>query len=269
VGNRATARAVQRSLARLTAGARMLARIGYPLGAPLPAGAPAPVKDEPDHREWKKTDFHAFWEKEQGRRLSDSEKSTIDRGCIGITANNLEGAGNPSLAEVYDDFDVAHKAMEKHNDTWWNRNMSTTKYVMFGMLFWSNQDPDDSKRVNPDPSGFLADPVTHKIDMSGYKYRPQPHFTNFDYGFWDEHTSSFWHANHKEFGPAKPMIVYQSTREHFAHRFTMPDGSVRYAYPDFDRVAYGVAVANNYDPAKGSGGSAENAWSIFESATPP
>ena len=29
--------------------------------------------------------------------------------------------------------------MVKHNDTWWNRNVSSTKYVMFGMLFWSKR----------------------------------------------------------------------------------------------------------------------------------
>jgi len=250
VGNRATTRALQRALGRVQAGARRLARIGYPLGTALPPGAPTPLKDEPDHREWNKSDFHAFWEQEQKRKLTESEKKTIDRGCIGITANNLEGGGDPSLEEVYDDFDTAHAAMVKHNRTWWNTNVSSTKYVMFGMLFWSNQDPDDSKRENPNPSAFRGDPTTHKIDMSGYKYRRKPGGVNFDYGFWDDSTNSFWHANHKESGAANPMIVYQSTRNKFAKRYDLPDGSVRYGYAEFDRVAYGVAVANNYDPTK-------------------
>ena len=141
--------------------------------------------------------------------------------------------------------------MEKHNDTWWNRNVSSTKYVMFGMLFWSNQDPDDSKRVNPDPGAFRGDPKTHRIDMSGYKYRRKPGGVNFDYGFWDDTTNSFWHANHKDYGAANPMVVYQSTRNRFAKRYDLPDGTVRYGYAEFDRVAYGVAVANNCDPTKG------------------
>jgi hypothetical protein len=86
--------------------------------------------------------------------------------------------------------------------------------------------------------------------MTGYRYRAQPGKVNFDYGFWDESTSSFWHANHKESGPVDPMIVYQSTADKFAHHFTMSDGTDRYAYVDFDRVVYGVALAENYDPTK-------------------
>lgn len=251
-GNRATTRALHGAAARIRAGARRLARIGYPLGKPLPAGAPTPLKDEPDHREWNKADFHAFWEQEQGRKLSESEKKTIDRGCIGITANNLEGKGTPSLDEVYDDFDKAHAAMEKHNDTWWNRNVSSSKYVMFGILFWSNQDPDREKRWDPSPGAFLPDPATRRIDMSDYKFLPRPRGVNYDFGFWDENTNSFWHANHKELGIDDPMIVYQSTRARFARRYPMTDGSIRYGYAEFDRIGYGVAVANNYDPAKGA-----------------
>lgn len=250
-GNRATALAVERSRAAGRPTTRWLARIGYRLDKPLPVGAPAPVEDHaPEQRKWQKTDFHRFWEAEQGRRLTDSEKKTVDRGCIGITANNLEGGGNPSLVEVYDSFGAAYAAMVKHNSTWWNTNISSTQYVMFGMLFWSNQDPDVSKRANPNPSAFRGDPVTHKVDMTGYSYLAQPGKVNFDYGFWDTSTSSFWHANHMDSGPVDPMIVYQSTRDKFAHHFTMPDGSDRYAYVDFDRAVYGVAVANNYDPTK-------------------
>jgi hypothetical protein len=174
-GNRATARFIAdgaRSAGRRAS--RMLQRLGYPLAAPIPSGGPTPLLDEPDHREWKKTDFHAFWEEEQGRKLSDSEKSTIDRGCIGITANNLEGGSNPSLTEVYDDFARAQAAVVKHNSTWWNTYVSSTKYVVFGMLFWSNQDPDPTVRKKPNPSAFRGDPTTRKVDMSGYKYLRQP-----------------------------------------------------------------------------------------------
>jgi len=47
-GNRATTRVMRSAAVRLQAGARRLARIGYPLGKPLPAGAPTPLKDETD-----------------------------------------------------------------------------------------------------------------------------------------------------------------------------------------------------------------------------
>ena len=225
--------------------------MGYRLDAALPGGAPAPLEDHsPEQRKWQKTDFYTFWETEQGRPLSSSEKTTIDRGCIGITANNLKGGGNPSLVEVYDDFSVAHAAMAKHNKELWRRLPWTSKYAMFGMLFWANQDPDSATRATPDTTSFKGDPVTHRVDMTGYRYRAQPGRVNFDYGFWDESTSSFWHANHKESGPVDPMIVYQSTADKFAHHFTMPDGTDRYAYVDFDRVVYGVALAENYDPTK-------------------
>src|SRR5262249_42798331 len=78
VGNRATGRPLRGAQAAIRTGARGLARLGYPLGKALPPGAPTPLKDQPDHREWRKADFHKFWEQEQGRKLTASEKSTID-----------------------------------------------------------------------------------------------------------------------------------------------------------------------------------------------
>jgi len=248
-GNRAVGRAIERSRGALRSAARRLARMGYRLNVPLPSTAPRPLEDHyPTQRKWAKTDFYKFWEAEQGRTLNATEKTTIDRGCIGITANNLNGGGNPSLVEVYDNFLSAQEAARRHNV---GLRPSDNRYVIFGMLFWSNQNPDASKRLNPIPGAFKGDRTTHKVDMTGYAYRAQPGKVNFDYGFWDPSVQSFWHANHMEMGPADPMKVYQSTRDKFAHHFTMPDGSDRYGYVDFDRAIYGVAVANNYDPKKG------------------
>jgi hypothetical protein len=250
-GNRATARLAAKHMARGgRAARRVLARLGYRIGSPLPSGAPTPLKDLKDQRQWNKTDFHSFWEQEQGRKLTDSEKKTIDRGCIGITANNLEGGGNPSLKEVYDDFSTALAAVQKYNSSLWNTYVSSSKYVLFGMLFWSNQNPDREKRWDPDPTAFRGDPSTHRVDMSEFKNRSQPTKVNYDYGFWDPSTASFWHANHKENGPDDPMIVYQSTKEKFARRIVLANGDIRYGYDDFDRVVYGVAVANNYNADK-------------------
>jgi hypothetical protein len=71
---------------------------------------------------------------------------------------------------------------------------------------------------------------------------------NFDYGWWDEASQAFWHANHMDYGdPADPMIVLQSTEDKFATK-VMVGTETRYGYVDFDRVVYGVALANNYDP---------------------
>jgi hypothetical protein len=244
-GNRA-------AMAALGLGTRRLQRLGYPLGKPLPKGAPKPKWGETPgkQRRYSKAQFEAMWEAEQGHPLTTSQKSTIDRGCIGITANNL-GVVDPPLTEVYDSFDKAHQAMEGYNNflDWYPGKLP---YVMFGMLFWSNQDPDDDVRANSAPTAFRADPTTGKVDMTGYEYRERPGYVNFDYGFWDEAVGCFWHANHMEYNPPRPkdpMKVYQSTRDKFAHKFT-EDGEPRFGYVDFDRAIFGVAPAANYDPSK-------------------
>ena len=62
------------------------------------------------------------------------------------------------------------------------------RYVMFGMLFWSNQDPDDTKRETPDHTAFVPD-AAGKVDMTGYSYCERPDHTNFD-GKYGDKTSS-------------------------------------------------------------------------------
>lgn len=116
----------------------------------------------------------------------------------------------------------------------------TTRYVLFAKLFWSNQSDGDNSA--PDPTAFKPDPKTGQVDMSGYKYKAQPGFVNFDYGFWDEASQCFWHANHMKYkDPAKdaadPMKVFQSTKDHFVK-----------GYIDFDRIVFCIAKADNYNP---------------------
>jgi hypothetical protein len=224
--------------------------LGKPLDQPLDATDPAPAHGETagKQRKYSPEQYIEMWEKEQGRKLTDEEKQTIARGCIGITANNLNGGGNPldSAEKIYGTFDQAHAAMVERNATIaklsaWpiiNLFIDKTPYVLFAKMFWSNQDADPKKRKNPDPNAFKPDPKTGEVDMSGYKYREQPGFVNFDYAFWDEASNSFWHANHMDYGdPSDPMIVLQSTKDKFAQ-----------GYRDFDRVVYCIARANNYDP---------------------
>ena len=115
-----------------------------------------------------------------------------------------------------------------------------------------------------DPKAFPVDETTGKVDMTGYMYLGQPKikkdkdtgedeyaggFVNFDYGFWDESTQTFWHANHMQYPEKRedgtpderhkkqPMIVLQSTRAKFAK-----------GYRDFDRIIYAIGLQKNYKP---------------------
>ena len=92
-------------------------------------------------------------------------------GCIGITANNL-GGGTPPLDEVYSTFAAAQAAMDANNSG--IHRDDPKPWVMFGMHFWSNQDPDDGQaRQSPDHTAFLPD-ASGKVDMTSYKYRDAP-----------------------------------------------------------------------------------------------
>jgi hypothetical protein len=194
-----------------------------------------------------------MWEQEQGRTLSDKEKRTIDRGCIGITANNVAGGGNPPLDVVFGTFEQAHGYMQVKNRELrqmradpQTRHLAPARgqYILFAKQFWSNQSEDDEERKKPRPDAFRADPRTGRVDMSGYHYHAQPGYVNFDYGFWDDASDSFWHANHSQPG----MKVFQSTKEHFIR-----------GYSDFDRCVFGVAFATNYDPGRAAIGTAARA----------
>jgi hypothetical protein len=212
-----------------------------------------------DQRQYSVEQYVAMWEEERGKKMTDPEKATLARGCIGITALNLE-AGNPPLDNAYDTFEQAmavvkdwNEFIEEHRGEK-DENGNTIgdyKAVMFAKLFWSNQkawDPSKSEKENreilsqKDPNAFKPDKDTGKVDMTGYNYQAQPNmdtkdewFVNFDYGFWDEDSHCFWHANHCEPG----MKVYQSTREKFTK-----------GYMDFDRIIFCAAIAPNFDKAK-------------------
>jgi hypothetical protein len=132
-----------------------------------------------------------------------------------------------------------------------------TRYVLFAKLFWSNQSAKWEDRFKADDKAFLPDPKTGEVNMKGYKYRAQSKweeneetgemekssYINFDYGFWDEASQCFWHANHMEYrdDPARmkkdPMKVLQSTKDKFTA-----------GYFDFDRIIFCIAKADNYDP---------------------
>jgi hypothetical protein len=239
--------------------------IGQRLDQPLPEGEKAPEfgEDKGTQRRWSPEQYIAMWEKEQGRKMTASERATIDRGCIGITATNIAGGGNPlDYAEgIWGDFEHAQTAMREKNKVLDDaaaagQPVDKARYVLFAKLFWSNQSEDYEERFKPDEDAFKADPKTGEVDMTGYEYRAQSRKTkdpvtgeerrssyiNFDYGFWDDSSNCFWHANHMQYKDPKkraesPMIVLQSTKSKFVK-----------GYLDFDRIIFCIAKSENYDP---------------------
>jgi len=242
--------------------------LGTPLDKDAPSSEPKPAfgEDKGKQRRFSPDQYVEMWEQEQGRNMTAAERETIDRGCIGITATNLNGGGNPLAAaeKVFGNFDQAVAYMEDKNRVldWWSRIpligrlVPKERYVMFAKLFWSNQAPKWEDRLDPDDKAFIADPKTGELDMTDYKYEAQSKwedrdgdgtddmssYINFDYGFWDAGSKCFWHANHMEYKDPElrkrmgPMKVLQSTKDKFVA-----------GYFDFDRIAFGVAKANNYD----------------------
>ena len=242
-GNRATVAALgDRRLGR-----RVLARIGHRLDQDLPATAikPADGEDKGEQRRYSRAQFQQLWEEEQGNKLSDHWIGVIKYGCIGITANQLTG-GTPPTDLAYSTFAKAKQVADAKN-AGLHRD-EPKRWIVFGMHFWSNQDPDREKRKLPDHSAFLPG-ADGKVDMTGYQNRARPGRVNFDYGYWDESTQSHWHANHTDYDrpPDDPMLVYQSTRAKFSHVFEETPGEIRYGYRDFDREIFGVARTEHYD----------------------
>lgn len=208
---------------------------------------PAHGEDKKEQRRYSVEQYVNMWEAEQGRKLTPDERETIERGCIGITALNLSGGGNPPLNECYSTFGRAKASVDMKNReiAQFNQWIDSTPWIahllkkerhaiLFAKMFWSNQNPDEAKRRVGKKKAFRPD-KHGKVDMTGYHYFERPGFVNFDYAFWDEGSQSFWHANHSEPG----MEVKQSTKAKFEKGFA-----------DFDRTVYCVAIAENYDPGK-------------------
>ena len=232
-----------------------LHRLGYRLDKPLPSGAEKPKHGSgADQRRYSIDQFTKMWEA-QFHALNSSEVDNVLRGCVGITALNL-GLG-PLVAptdlpsnKVYGTFAQARAIAAAKNEALGTiaPGSPIQGYVVYAMLFWSNRDPADKKRGKPDPQAFRRDPKTGEVDMSKigdiYALSRPPDYTNFDFGFWDESTQTFWHANHGTYtGMRTPEEIYQSTHARFAHKY-WENGEEHVSYPDFDRVVYGVASTN-------------------------
>jgi hypothetical protein len=98
-------------------GSRMLLRLGSRLDKPLPRGAPKPQREiAGQQRRYSVAQYIKMWEREQGRKITPEDRETIERGCIGLTADNLSGGGNPPLDLVFSTFEQAHNDGRQEQD---------------------------------------------------------------------------------------------------------------------------------------------------------
>lgn len=172
------------------------------------------------------------WEKEHGHTMTDDEKRTLGRGCVGISALTMEDLGNPDLTNCYDTFAQVWEAARKMNDIL-EAERPDRKAVIFSKRFWSG-----GKKYKPDPA-------TGKVDLSEHQDEPRPSTPtydpiNFDYGLYDEKTGNWWHANHCDwplsgdpdckFGGER-MEAYESNLQSYSKPLF-----------DFDRQVFCVAI---------------------------
>jgi hypothetical protein len=180
-----------------------------------------PLKPGDKMRTFTVDEYLKKWEKAYGRKMTPIERKTLARGCIGITAVNL-GLGNinPPLKNSFDSFAHAkHEADRLDRDLKKHKKNGQLKAYIYSQRFYSK-----GKAYKPDPK-------TGRVDMSGYKYEAKPGYVNFDYGWYDDQSNTWWHANHSEPG----MKVYQSTLANYSRPLQ-----------DFDRQVFCVSVGKKH-----------------------
>ncbi len=171
--------------------------------------------------------FIHYWETQHGTTMTSQQKSTLARGCIGITAlelgNNLQARGVPPLDKSYSTVAQARNAvaaLEKDIKDNPGKYPPNARVILFSTRFWTG----DQSKFKPDKNG--------RVDMSGWNYAERPPdktggYTNFDFGLFDDNTNRWWHANHSEPG----MKVYNSNLAWYSR----PLG-------DFNRQVFSVAI---------------------------
>jgi hypothetical protein len=224
----------------------------------LPAGE--------EHVEHSVDKFVDMWEKSTGASVDDRTKKTISRGCIGLTMLGLgKNGGNPPLGLSFSTFEQAKAVMAALNEILAAKpavdelaglvaanpelkNLKNVlsslpvdpdptkwKAVVFSKRFFSRQEGTWEDKKQGDPTKFVPD-ENGQVDMTGYNYKGRAnvrkgegnYMINFDYGWWDPATDTWWHANHAEPG----MTVYQSTLEYYSQPLV-----------NFDRQTFVVAFA--------------------------
>jgi hypothetical protein len=171
-------------------------------------GLDAPLGPGEDTRERSLDEYIDAWEKRQGRKMTDEERKRLAAGCVGITRLNLGGAA--PIDECYTSFYKAKRRadeLQKDNGNGQRPFIYSKRFWMMGKAF-----PADS---------------TGKVDMSNDDGSHPPGDVNFDYGWYDETTDSWWHANHCDpatgtdkckasYPTGEPMKVHQSKLDHYS-----------------------------------------------------
>ncbi|MBA3489865.1 MAG: hypothetical protein H0T78_10065, partial [Longispora sp.] len=210
---------------------------------------------------WTVPNYIAAWQEANGREMTQQERQTLALGCIGITGVNVHSSGGPHLDLSFSSLEKA-KEVQQHLDaifrtkdiTWHgyaealfndrvladldnatstlkapngdeNAPIGDIKAVIYSKRFWSGQDANWSPQVQD--TKFRPNPNTGQVDMTEYKNLSKGQAVNFDYGYFDEATNTFWHANHGE----PRMEIYQSTLEWYSQ-----------PYDFFDRQTFGVSL---------------------------
>ncbi|GGM35477.1 hypothetical protein GCM10012275_03430 [Longimycelium tulufanense] len=221
-----------------------------PIAPPLPRGVQS--------KSWSVPDYIAAWEKQHGRPMTAEERYHLARGCIGVTVVNLdrEDAPNPPLNLSFGTYQRAMEVqaalneivatrpspreyaeqVRKHPALQGVQNLvrafptfidpANLHAAIFSKRFYSKQDPNWTDEQAAEM--YRPNPRTGQVDMSTYRYRARPGYVNFDYGWYDEQTNNWWHANHAEPG----MKVYQSTLRYYSRPLL-----------DFDEQVFTVAFA--------------------------
>lgn len=158
-------------------------------------------------RKFSRDEYIAMWEKKHGRRMTGEERHDLARGCIGVTALNLQGGGtaNPPLGLSFGSLDRARQVAaaltrilqattsldglspEVINAAPELANLKNVveslpsvgtpdqyKGVVFSKRFYSNQAEKWHDRLEADEDAFQPDEETGQVDMSGYQYRGRP-----------------------------------------------------------------------------------------------
>jgi LysM repeat protein len=171
------------------------------------------------HNEISFDDYVKKWEAEKGRPITASEKSELERGCVGISSINTGGDPLNNLQSCFDTFEKGLKfAREKNEAIKKAGNTKKMKVQMFSMRFGSGGKP-----YAPDATG--------KVDMSDYDsrltsgdaWRPDDalgsDYINFDFGYYDVESGMWWHANHVHEplpGGMGPMKAYVSSLDYYS-----------------------------------------------------
>jgi hypothetical protein len=234
--------------------------------APGDAPVQMPALGGAQHKEWSVTDFIAMWEKQHGSKMSDDDKAILAHGCIGVTALHLgRGSHNPPLGLSFSTFEQAKQVQMALNNilkakpaadklgemiakspqladlknvlaampvdpdpTKWHAYIFSKRFFSRQTGTWEERKSGDATKFTPDKHGQVDMPGNQSQGRADVDAGPGNNMVNFDYGWYDEVSNSWLHANHAD----PDMKVYQSTLEYYSRPLR-----------NFDRQVFTVAFA--------------------------